>query len=307
MFFLIPVGVDYQARRYPVVTFSLMGVNVVVYIISVIVFFTSGAAAQETVELTWWEKTFWLIPKASLWHTYLTSLFVHAGFLHLLGNMIYLFLFGSCVEDTIGRWRFLAFYLVGGLAADFAYIAFTPDHFSSELALGGASGAVSACMGGFVLFFHRTRVEFKYILFLLFRFWSGEFHLPAWLVLSFWFLKDLVFALLGYLSDAGGSGVAFGAHVGGFASGLVMILAFKQFCRREEEEVEEKPVKPVVRIARPKEEPQVLVHDGGTQAGPFPVSQVLGMLDLGSLSAEAVFWREGMEDWRSVQELRDWR
>ena len=310
MFFLIPVGVDYQARRYPVVTFSLMGVNVVVYIISVVVFFASGAVALETVELTWWEKTFWLIPKASLWHTYLTSLFVHAGFLHLLGNMIYLFLFGSCVEDTIGRWRFLGFYLLGGLAANFAHIAFTPDHFLSGVALGGASGAVSACMGGFVLFFHRTRVEFKYILFLFFRFWSGEFHLPAWLVLSFWFLKDLVFAVLGYLSNAGGSGVAFGAHVGGFASGLVMILAFKRFCRREEAEEELKPIKPakpVVRIARPKEEPHVLVHDGGVQAGPFPVSQVLGMLDLGSLSAEAVFWREGMEDWRSVQELRDWK
>jgi membrane associated rhomboid family serine protease len=306
MFFILPVGVDYRARRYPVVTFSLMGANVVVYLISLVYFFSSGASAQETEQLTWWEKTFWLIPSESVWYTYLTCLFVHGGLLHLLGNMIYLFLFGSCVEDVLGRWRYVIFYLVGGLASNFAHIAFTPDHFASDIALGGASGAISACMGGFVLLFHRTRVEFKYFFFLLFRLWSGEFHLPAWLVLSFWFLKDLALAVLSYAGDGDGGGVAFGAHVGGFLGGLAMVLACKPFLHREDE-MPVKPAAPVVRIARPRNEPAVFVLEGETQTGPYPVSKVLEMVDLGTLSADAYFWREGMEDWRSVAELRDWQ
>src|SRR5262245_32926958 len=107
---IIPVGVDYQTRRYPMVTFTLMGLNVAVYLLTLYFWFQDRSIDVETVEAFkersleyWWQQHFWLIPNKSMVHTFLTSLFVHAGFWHLAGNMIYLFLFGSCVEDTIGR------------------------------------------------------------------------------------------------------------------------------------------------------------------------------------------------------------
>src|SRR5438093_713573 len=137
MFLLVPAGVDYSARRYPVVTFSLIGANTLIWLATFIAFFQTHGASDQ-----WIMDHFWLRPSDSTWYTYVTSLFVHEGFLHLLGNMIYLFLFGSCVEDIIGRGAFIGFYLLGGLAANFTYIAATPEHFASSIPLGGASGAV---------------------------------------------------------------------------------------------------------------------------------------------------------------------
>jgi len=212
--------------------------------------------------------------------------------------MIYLFLFGSCVEDMIGRWRYVIFYLLGGLAADFAYIGFNPEHFSSEIALGGASGAVFACMGGFVLLLPKRRVEFKYFLWLVFRAWSNEFFLPAWLVMSFWFLQDLFFAVLTFLAHHTGGGVAFGAHVGGFVSGLLMILGYQLVSQRNERR--QQKLEEQARIA---DQRLVYLYDGGSQAGPFAVLQVKQMLQLGAVSQDALYWNEGMPDWRPVLEL----
>ena len=89
-------------------------------------------------------------------------MFVHEGFFHLFGNMIFLFLFGSCVEDMIGRLRFTIFYVVGGLIAEFAYMAMSPAHFRSMVPMGGASGAISACMGMYLLLRADADIEFKY-------------------------------------------------------------------------------------------------------------------------------------------------
>ncbi len=299
MFFILPVGVDYQARRYPVVTFTLIGLNVVMWLLSLV------ANAHGTAlpgELSEWEMNLWLIPAHSGWHAYLTTLFVHAGFLHLLGNMVYLFLFGSPVEDIIGRWQFVIFYLLGGLVADFAHIAFTPEHFASLMPLGGASGAVSACIGGFMLLLAKTRIEFKYLIILFVRFWSGEFFLPAWLVMSFWFLEDLVFAVLSLGSSGGGT--AFGAHVGGFASGMAMIALYQLLQRQwgasaevDDEQIELEPA-PI-----PMDAATIYLFDGVNQSGPFSSTQISQMLALGSITADAMYWQEGMPDWGSVQEL----
>src|ERR1043166_7944636 len=173
-FFIIPVGVDYRARRYPVVTFTLMGICVAIYLGTLIGRLT-GAAVDD-----WMIENLWLVPAEHHWWTYITYMFVHAGFFHVAGNMVYLFLFGSCVEDFIGRARFVVFYFLCGIAACFTHIAFSPLHFVSELPLGGASGAISGCIGVFVLLLARTRIEFKWVFFLFFRIWSGEFFLPAW-------------------------------------------------------------------------------------------------------------------------------
>src|SRR5579864_4735651 len=146
MFFLIPVGVDYRARRYPVVTFTLMGLCTIIYLITLVLQISNGEAITD-----WVMQNLWLIPAESHWWAYITYMFVHGGILHLVGNMIYLFLFGSCVEDIIGRIHFIFFYFVSGLIACFAYIAMSPGHFASEIPMGGASGAISGCIGGFLL------------------------------------------------------------------------------------------------------------------------------------------------------------
>src|SRR6266853_2053588 len=204
MFFLLPVGVDYRARRYPVVTFTLMGICVVVYLVTLGLRLAKGPEVFE-----WVGGNLWLIPAEAHWWTYVTSLFVHEGFFHLAGNLVYLFLFAACVEDGIGRPRFVAFYFICGLASELMHVAISPGHFSSEIPLGGASGAISGCIGAFLVLFLRTRIEFKWVFFFWFRIWNGEFFLPAWVVISFWFLIDLVMMLLTAAAGEKGDGVAF--------------------------------------------------------------------------------------------------
>ena len=283
MFFLLPIGVDYHTDRYPVVTFSLIGINVVAYLAGFLALIVGGEDA-----VIWMFQHLWLIPAESSAQAYVTTLFVHAGLLHLIGNMIYLFLFGACVEDMIGRGKFIAFYLLGGLAADLAHIILTPGNFSSDLPLGGASGAVSACIGGFVLFFHKTRINFRYFVWFL-RIWTGEFLLPAWLVITFWFAKDFLSAAFDYVSAGSGSGVAYAAHVGGFVSGFAMIAGYKAW-RRWNEAEEEKALLagkfPATAGFRTAEVASMYLFDAGVQLGPFTNAQVTEMIALGSLSTD---------------------
>lgn len=307
MFFIIPVGVDYRAYRYPVVTFTLMGINVVLFLASLF------HGPINTVEdlLGFWYFNLALSPASSPWYCWITSLFVHAGWFHLIGNMVYLFLFGSPVEDMMGRWQYLMFYLLGGLAADVAHIAFTASHMASETLLMGASGAISACMGAFALLMFRSKIEFKWVVFLFFRLFHGEFFTPTWLVMSFWFLKDLASA---FLSDGEGGGTAFGAHVGGFVGGVLMILLVKWLWSRglmqradteHDEEVEE-PVtlRPApLRVSPNRETPNIYISDNDQQSGPFTRVQVRAMIASGSISEEACYWHEGMAEWQGVWAL----
>jgi membrane associated rhomboid family serine protease len=245
---------------------------------------------------------------------YLTSMFVHAGFFHLLGNMIFLFLFGSCVEDIIGRLRFAIFYLMAGLVAEFVFIAMSPDHFMSTRPMGGASGAISGCMGMYLLLRANADIEFKYF-FWFFYIRAGEFEIPAWVAISFWFLKDLFWAVLGMTAKSSGGGVAFGAHVGGFLGGLALIAIYKWMVRPREEAVAEPglilnpamvlamtaPRHPAVIVT--SEVPTIFLHDGTEQTGPFTLTQVQAMLQQGRISRETQYWSEGMVAWESVVEL----
>src|SRR6185312_9841958 len=154
MLIILPVGMDYRARRYPVVTFTLMGLCTAVYLITLAVHLSG--ASDETEE--WIYENLWLIPEVSHWWTYLTSQFVHGGFFHLAGNMIYLFLFGACVEDMIGRLRFSIFYLVCGLGAAITYLALSGQA-DGDIPMGGASGAISGCIGGYLLLRAKAKIE----------------------------------------------------------------------------------------------------------------------------------------------------
>jgi membrane associated rhomboid family serine protease len=303
MFIILPVGMNYQTRRLPVVTFALTGVNTLVYLVSLVFCFAQGPEVD-----AWMYEHLWLIPAQSVWYTYLTSMFVHGGFFHLLGNMIYLFLFGCCVEDLVGRGRFLGLYLTSGLVAELVYIAVSPDHFASEIPMGGASGAISACLGAYLLLRADAEIEFRYFGLIFFRPFSGEFSLQAWLVISFWFLKDLFFAALSFYAGKGHGGVAFGAHVGGFLSGLGLVALHKAIERKPPEEIR-RPIRVTLPAAvqtfprTEDESPNIFLYQADAQIGPFNLQQVQQMLSFGSITAEAFYWSEGMAEWRSVGEL----
>ena len=154
------------------------------------------------------------------WLTAFTSMFLHGSFLHIFGNMLFLAIFGPNVEDAMSRWRFLVFYLLGGLVALAAQVAVSPDSTGPTL---GASGAIAAVLGGYILLYPRARV----ITLILIVFFFTIVELPALVLLGLWFLEQLWFGLAGLASPVGGSeGVAYFAHIGGFLFGLLAIRLF---------------------------------------------------------------------------------
>jgi membrane associated rhomboid family serine protease len=163
-------------------------------------------------------------PEASTWLTLFTSMFMHGGLLHLGGNMLFLWIFGNNVEDSMGPVKFVLFYVLGGLAADAGQILFS---LNSEIPSIGASGAVAAVLGGYLLLFPRARVVT--VVFIIFFFTILE--LPAILFLGIWILQQGVFAYFDLMGNSEG-GVAYFAHIGGFAFGLLTIRLFASEARR---------------------------------------------------------------------------
>jgi membrane associated rhomboid family serine protease len=155
------------------------------------------------------------------WVTIFTSMFMHGSLLHLGGNMLFLWIFGNNVEDSISRPRFVAFYLVGGLAALAAQTAIGPN---GAVPTVGASGAIAAVLGGYALLYPRARVVTVIFIIIFFTF----LELPALVVLGLWFLIQVLYgaADLAQPVGQGGGGVAYWAHIGGFLFGLLLIKLF---------------------------------------------------------------------------------
>lgn len=156
------------------------------------------------------------------WLTPLISLFLHGGWMHLLGNALFFWVFGNNVEDVMGRGRFLAFYLLCGLAASAAHVAVDP---ASPVPTVGASGAISGIMGAYLVLFPRVRVRMLFPLFIVFPIIT----FPAWAVLIWWFATQLLTGLPQALTPnpALAGGVAVWAHIGGFATGALLVKAFE--------------------------------------------------------------------------------
>jgi len=156
----------------------------------------------------------------------LTAMFLHAGWLHLLGNMLFLWVFGGSVEDRMGHFAFLVFYLVCGFGAAAVHTAF---NWGSAVPTIGASGAISGVMGAYIILFPRSRILTLVPLLILFFFWR----IPAMLMLGYWFVIQFVSGLSS-LGGADQGGVAVWAHVGGFVLGalLVLILGLRRPARR---------------------------------------------------------------------------
>jgi membrane associated rhomboid family serine protease len=151
------------------------------------------------------------------WGALLSSMFLHGGWGHLIGNLWFLWIFGNNIEDSMGHFRFLAFYLLTGLAAAGAHVLSEP---SSALPIVGASGAISGVMGAYLVLYPRAKVRTLLVLVVFIT----VVDIPAFFYLGYWFFIQLASA--GLSGDTGG-GVAFMAHVGGFVAGVVLVLLFR--------------------------------------------------------------------------------
>ena len=206
---MFPIRDHNPSRTRPVVVLALIVANVAMFLLTL--------PLDETTARLWTELALYpaAVMRGNLLWGLLTHMFLHAGLLHLAGNMLFLWIFGDNLEDQFGRLGFLCFYLACGLAAAGAQIMTQPD---LGVPMVGASGAIAGVMGGYLLLFPRARVDVLVIVVVLVRVVT----LPAWLMLGVWFLLQLV---AGYAAMGAGAGVAYWAHAGGFAAGVVLTLA----------------------------------------------------------------------------------
>jgi membrane associated rhomboid family serine protease len=230
---VIPLRDANPTRRTPIVTLALIVACFVAFAYELGRLGSGGMEALDAFVTEWgivpaelaaaWSSGSSLMGEAL---TLITSQFLHGGWLHLLGNLLFLWIFGNNVEDRLGRLRFLLFYLVGGAVAGLTQVAIDPE---STIPTIGASGAIAATLGAYLVLFPRARITSLVFL----GFFYQLIDVPAVIVLVFWFLLQLIdgIASLG-VSDSSGGGVAFFAHIGGFVFGALVGLVLRAASRR---------------------------------------------------------------------------
>jgi len=233
---LFPIGDDNSKRtRTPLVTWGLIAVNVLVFLyeLSAGDAFINGFSVIPREIVTGTD----LVGPSSvvigdhlvriiqtpgppiIYLTLFTSMFMHAGFMHLGGNMLFLWVFGDNVEDEMGPIPFLIFYILCGLAADFAQIAIDPQSIIPNL---GASGAIAGVLGAYIILDPRNRIRVLVLWYLI-----TVVSVPAVIVIGLWFLTQLLNGVGSITATQQSSGVAFFAHIGGFVAGMVLVFLFR--------------------------------------------------------------------------------
>ena len=233
---MIPLKDDVPSNSVPVVTVLLIALNVLAFLYQVSLGIDARGPAEGVQQAFMTE--FGLVPCRLIGSclgpedfpspvmTIFTSMFLHAGFAHIGGNMLFLWIFGDNVEDTLGHGRFLLFYLLSGVAAALVQTGLNPG---GRLPMVGASGAISGVLGAYLLLFPYARVLTLLILLPLpfVRF----IHIPAMIVLGFWFLLQLLYATVSIGAQAAGraesGGPAWFAHIGGFLAGILLLLMLR--------------------------------------------------------------------------------
>jgi membrane associated rhomboid family serine protease len=224
---LIPLRDRNPTRRTPIVTLTLIGACFAAFALELSVTATGGDAALERFFRDWGAVPANITAALDGGNLgsrailgILTSMFLHGGWLHLLGNMLFLWIFGNNVEDRLGRARFLAFYVVGGIAAALTQVVIDPQ---STIPLVGASGAIAAALGAYIVLFPGAR-----ILSLLFLgFFIQVIEVPALIVLGYWFALQLFSGFAAFGAETAQGGVAFFAHIGGFVMGALVGLVLR--------------------------------------------------------------------------------
>lgn len=212
---MIPLKDENPTRSTPVVVAALIAINVAVYVYNgdLLPGFRNPLAGFELIPYEVVTGRNISPAPVSPWLTIFTSAFIHGNFLHLAGNMLYLWIFGNNIEDVLGHFKFLIFYLASAVVASFAQIMVAP---LSTIPMVGASGAIAGVMGAYMVLFPEAR-----IISLLFFFFVQVIEVPALVVLGLWIIHQIVSLSI---MDVSAGGVAYAAHVGGFVAGASMIL-----------------------------------------------------------------------------------
>jgi len=215
---MIPLKDDIHSSTRPFVTYIILGLNIAVYIARNE--FILGARAFNVFISQFGAIPYLVFHPAgvSSYLRVISSMFMHAGIMHIAGNMLFLWVFADNVEDRIGHVKFLFFYLLCGIAGTLLHCVTSP---SSMIPLVGASGAISGVLGAYILLFPKARI----LALIPLGFFMRAIYMPSYLFLGLWFVYQF---LLGFLSmGAGGGGVAYFAHIGGFVLGVMLALPFK--------------------------------------------------------------------------------
>jgi hypothetical protein len=216
---VIPIRDTIPSRRFPII-------NTILIVINSIVFFYELSLGHS---LDSFIKTYGLIPDnlgegrafVAQVYPFFTSMFIHGGWFHLIGNMLYLYIFGDNVEDKIGHFKYLIFYLISGIAAAFLQVLINTH---SAIPMVGASGAISGVLGAYILYFPRSRVLTLVPIFLVIQF----VEIPALIFLLFWFVMQFFSGVVTLAATKSTGGVAFWAHVGGFVAGFILARLFQK-------------------------------------------------------------------------------
>lgn len=217
---MIPLRDNIPTRRFPLVTVLLMVSNSLIFLLEAAM---GPAAAEELIYQFGFVParitSQWTNPAVLL--TLITAMYLHGGWAHLISNMLYLWIFGNNVEDTMGRLRFFVFYTLCGVLAAMAQIAVAPN---SQMPGVGASGAIAGVLGAYLLLYPHARVRTLVPL----PFWFVTVNLPAVIVLGSWFLMQFFNGLASLQVQTQVGGVAWWAHIGGFVAGLALMRPFRQ-------------------------------------------------------------------------------
>ena len=227
---MIPLKDNLSLKRFPIVTLSLIVLNILVFVYELslgpelLIFFKRYAIVPAQFFAGGYYDFFGRkqpLTPLEMAFPLLTSLFLHGGFLHLAGNMLYLWIFGDNIEDKIGSARFLILYLASGMVAATAHLIMNSDSAIPSL---GASGAVSGVLGAYILLYPRARI----LTVLPILFFLQFFELPAFFFIGTWLVQQLLYGMVIFWSKGAESGgIAWWAHIGGFIAGLVFLLLLK--------------------------------------------------------------------------------
>lgn len=208
---MFPIRDHNPSEKTPYVTFALIAANVVVFLYQSML---AQGSQQEWAFMVDYAFFPVLLSDGQNYTALITHMFLHGGWMHLGGNMLFLWIYGDNMEEEFGHLGFLIFYILSGLAA--AYLQYLPDT-QSRVPMVGASGAIAGVMGGYLLLFPKAKVD----IFIFFIIIIRIIPIPAWIVLGLWFILQF---FNGLSADLSGGGVAYWAHVGGFVAGLVMTV-----------------------------------------------------------------------------------
>jgi membrane associated rhomboid family serine protease len=203
---MLPFGDDNPRRTFPWVNYALILINILVFLVE-------QSFGDNFVATYSFNPSLFHADPAGYFLTIITSTFLHAGWLHLGGNMLFLWIFGDNVEDNLGHFGYLVFYLVCGVAATLSQYAFSAN---ADILVLGASGSIAGVMGAYIVLFPGARVRVLISIF--------PVRVPAWLAIGVWILIQAFSGLASFGGDSAAGGVAYLAHIGGFFTGLILAL-----------------------------------------------------------------------------------